>query len=308
MAGRARAVVLATVLAVAAVLAAPAAAAQTPGPYDPSNLETFGDPEFCASGEPVDDFGLSQLPPLRAAPGTPGLFEPGNLPFGPKTVDIDVTAGPILAPGESVGFWLHSGNHGGRTPLHWALRNRLRAVDATGNPGPVLSRDRQRVRLIHAGREVKLFLEPPRTPGFYRYEIEIADFDGRHLATYGYHLRVERKLWDPRLGLNGTQFHPGDRVLIRVENFGTEWISYGEEFGLQRYADGVWSHRRIPNRNIWLLWLGYLRAGMPGRCVPLDLPRDFPPGQYRIVKEVGRGDLSDASRSQFLTAPFEVVR
>ena len=34
---------------------------------------------------------------------------------------------------------------------------------------------------------------------------------------------------------------------------------------------------------------GALRAGWPGQCVPLDLPRTFPPGQYRVVKKVGRG-------------------
>ncbi|HEV7770464.1 MAG TPA: hypothetical protein VGO66_07375 [Solirubrobacterales bacterium] len=299
MAGRAAAALMAC--AAALVLAAPAGAAEAPDPNDPSNPFTFGNPEFCTPDGPVNDFGISHLPPLLEAPDS------GDLPFGPKTVSIDFAAGPILTPGMSAGFWLHSENYSGHTPLHWALRNRIRAVDAAGSPGKVLSRGKQRVRLINAAREVKLFLEPPRAPGFYRYEVEIADFDGKHLATYSSYLRVERKLWDPRLGLSGNQFHPGDQVLSRVENFGTEPIVSGEEFRLQRYVGGAWFHRRIPDRDGWLLWLGYTSAGGSGRCTPLSLPLSFPPGQYRIVKEVGWGSWPDGGPPQFLAAPFEVT-
>ena len=291
---------LGTVLALAA-LVGPASAAMGPGPYDPSNPDTYGNPEFCTLADPINDFGLSQLPRLHEVPPF------GDLPFGPKTVGIDFFSGPIITPGGSIGFWLSSKNFHGHTPLHWALRNRIRAVDAAGSPGKVLSRGSQRVRLINAAREVKLFLEPPRTPDFYLYEIEIVDFDGRHLATYSSHLRVERRSWNPRLGLNGSQFQPGDRVLNRIENFGTEYIAFGEEFRLQRYVDGAWAHRPLPGVGGWLLWLGYASAGRAGWCGSLDLPHTFPPGQYRIVKEVGRGSWPSGGRSQFLTAPFEVV-
>jgi len=264
---------------------------------DPFN---YGNPAFCEPKEPVEDFGLSELPPVAEAP------ESGDLPFGPKTVSLDLSAGPVLAPGESVGFWLHSENYFDRTPLSWALRNRIRLVDPSGQAGKVVARGRTRVPMIRSAREVKLFLDPPRSPGFYLYEIEIVDFDGNLLAKYSKNIRVERKFWDARLGLNRKVFQPGNQVLSRVENFGTEAIEHGEEFRIQAYRDDNWVYVRDPSREAWLAWGGSARAGSAGRCSALRLPRDFPPGQYRIVKEVERPSRPKGKRSYRLVAPFEV--
>lgn len=261
----------------------------------------FGNPAFCETDKPVEDFGLSELPPLREAP------ESGELPFAPKTVSLGFAARSILAVGESVGFNLHSENYFGKTPLHWVLRNRIRPADSSGQTGQVIARGRERVRMISAADEVKLFLEPARRPGFYRYDIEIVDFDGKLLATYGRYLRVEGEFWDARLGLNGDQFHPGEQVLSRVENFGTQWISHGEAFGVQRLEDEEWVSVPGAIRGAWLLWGGIVGPGASGRCSPLSLRRDFPPGQYRIVKEVESASGPNAGRIYFLTAPFEVA-
>lgn len=263
---------------------------------------TYGAPAFCAPEEPVEDFGLSELPPVREAPAT------GDLPFGPRTVSLQLWSGPIFQPGQSVGFWLHSLNYRGRTPLRWALRNRLRTVDSAGQTGPVLARGRTRVRMISARKEVKLFLDLPRDTGFYRYEIEIVDFEGKRLALYGSNVRVERKFWDARLGLNGDEFRPGDTVLNRLENFGTEAIAYGEEFRIQAYRGGQWVPVRNPSQEGWLLWLGYLNPGWAGECGALGLPDDFPAGEYRIVKEVGTSSWPQDGQSYWLTASFSVVK
>lgn len=262
---------------------------------------TFGNPAFCAPKDPVEDFGLSELPPVREAP------ESGDLSFGPKTVSLQLAPGPVLPPGESIGFWLHSENYGGRTPLHWVLRNRIRPVDTSGRSGQVVARGHTRARTINAAREVKLFLHPPRSPGFYRYDIEIVDFDGKLLAQYSRYIGVERKFWDARLGLDGNQFQPGEQVLSRVENFGTEAIAFGEEFRIQAYRGGSWVHVRNPSQEIWLAWLGYAGPGSAGRCSALRLPHDFPAGQYRIVKEVGPPSWPKDKRPYYLTATFEVV-
>lgn len=261
---------------------------------------TFGDPAFCASATPVEDFGTSELPPLHEAPAS------GDLPFGPKTVSLVLAAWPVLAPGGSVGFWLNSENYGGRTPLGWELRNRIRRVDASGRAGKVVGRGQMRVHMINAAREIKLFLHLPGKPAFYRYEIEIVELGGQRLARYDRYVRVERKFWDARLALNGAAFHPGEQVLSRVENFGTETIAYGEEFRLQGFRGESWVPVRGPLPEVWLLWLGGAPPGMAGRCSALQLPDDFPPGQYRIVKEVGRSSWPKGE-GFFLTAPFEVV-
>ena len=261
----------------------------------------FGNPVFCAPTKPINDFGLSTLPPTHEAPVD------GDLPFGPKTVSISVEAGPIIAIGGGVRFDIRSNNFNphGRTPLEWVMRDRLRSLDATGSPGAVISQGKHRIRYINAAREDKLILDPPRTPGFYRYETEISDFDGKRLALYVYNLRVERKFWDVRLGLNRTAFYPGNHVLSRIENFGTLAPSYGEEFRLQRLAGGRWRTIDTPGRGGWLLWAGWVSAGMSGRCSSLALPRDFPAGQYRILKEWQRR-LDRNAPPYYLTAPFEV--
>lgn len=136
------------------------------------------------------------------------------------------------------------------------------------------------VRTITSADEVKRFLRPPRSAGFYRYDIEIVDFNGRLLAEYGKYIRVERKFWDARLGLNGHKFKPGGQVLSRVENFGTEPIAHGEEFGIQAYQGGSWVRSEPIPRNLALL-AGIRRRGfvrpvqrsstptrLPGRPVP----------------------------------------
>jgi hypothetical protein len=287
-------------MAVISLLAAsaPPEAEHRSRPADPF---TFGNPAFCAPAKPVEDFGLSELPPVHEGPGS------GDLPFGPKTVRLELSAGPILPPGEGVGFWLHSQNYGGQTPLHWVLRNRIRLVGEFGQAGQVVARSRTRVRLINAAREVKLFLRPPLPPAFYLYEIEIVDFDGEELAHYSRYVRVERKFWDARLGLNRQVFQPGQQVLSRVENFGTESILYGEDFRIQAYREGKWTRVRASSRDGWLLWLGSAGPGWAGRCSALRLPRDFPPGQYRIVKEVEPPSQPPGERIYHLTAPFEVI-
>lgn len=266
-----------------------------------SNPFTFGNPAFCAPTKLVNDFGISDLPPVRKAPSS------GDLPFGPKTVSLSVSAGPVLQIGDEAGFRLHSENYVGRTPLKWILRNRIRSVSESGEAGPVVARGRKRVRIINAATEVKLYLDPPQTPGFLLYEIEILKFDGARLATYSSYLRVERSFWDARLGLSRYRARPGQRVLSRVENFGTEWIFYGEAFVVQRLEGEAWVDVPSATPDGSLLWLGMAGPGSPGRCSAAYLPRGLPPGQYRIVKEVEQPLRSEEDRVHELTAPFEVV-
>jgi hypothetical protein len=262
-------------------------------PFDPLHNS------FCEPTEPVEDFGLSALPPTDEAPAD------GDLPFGPKTVSMSVDAGPIIAVGGGVRFDLRSINYFGRTPLEWVMRDRLRPLDAAGNPGAVISQGKRRIHFINAKREDKLILYPPRTPGFYRYETEISGFDGKRLALYARDFRVERKFWDVRFGLNRAVFYPGNHVLSRIENFGTLSPAFGEEFGLQHLTAGEWQTISIPGRDGWLLWAGFALPGMPGQCSSLGLPRDFAPGHYRIVKEWQK-ELSRDAPIHYLSATFEV--
>src|ERR1700761_8774602 len=72
--------------------------------------------EFCEGGI-VNEFGLSGLPPLANPFPERAPFRERQLPsFAPKTVGLELGAGPILTPGQEIGFWLDSDNSVGQTP------------------------------------------------------------------------------------------------------------------------------------------------------------------------------------------------
>jgi hypothetical protein len=261
----------------------------------------YGSAAFCESADLVEDFGLSRLPAV------PELPEGGDLPFGPKTVRLLGDWGRIIPIGESFGYELHSENYVGRTPLRWTIRARMFAVSRTGETGREVDFAELRVRTIRSRDEHKLYLDPLRRPGFYRYDFEILGENGKRLAKYSEHLKVfAKRYWKPRLALNGSDFRPGQRVLSRVENHGTEQVNYGEEFGVQRLESGSWVDVPGITQRLWALWLGLAGPGVSGRCSSLYLPDDVLPGSYRIVKRVGKASWP-RGRSYWLAAPFTVV-
>lgn len=261
---------------------------------------TFGNPSFCGGGL-VRDFGLSQLSSVPEPPVD------GDLPFGPKTVYLFGGWGRIIPVGQSFGYELGSRNYFGRTPLKWTLRARMFAVSRSGQTGPEVDFEELYINMIRSRDEHKLYLDPLRRPGFYRYDFEIVDADGHVLSIYSNYLKVFTKLfWKPRLGLSRDTVQPGQRVLSRVENFGTEYVSYGEAFGVQRLEGGKWIAVPEVRPRGWLLWLGMAGPGGAGRCSALYLPDDVLPGHYRIVKEVGKAGWP-RGKSYWLARSFQVV-
>ncbi|HWH19353.1 MAG TPA: immunoglobulin-like domain-containing protein [Solirubrobacterales bacterium] len=268
----------------------------------PARAKT-GAEEFCEGGI-VNEFGLSGLPPLaNPFPERPAFRERQLPSFAPKTVSLELGGGPILTPGQEVGFWLSSDNYVGKTPLRWTLKDTIRPVDPSGDVGSVVAQGKVRVKYASAGHEVKDFLVPPRYLGAYRYDLKIESWDGTQLAEYSTYVWVEKKFWAPRLGLSSQVVHPGELLLSRPENMGTIEFSFGEEFRLQRKIGGSWTPIMLPGEVFWELWLGYAGAGGAGRCSELRVPRNFSPGKYRIVKLIER---SLRGKPTFLAAPFTV--
>ncbi len=259
--------------------------------------------EFCEGGT-VNEFGLPELPSLADPFPEPPAFRERQLPsFAPKTISLELGGGPILTPGQEIGFWLHSENFVGRTPLRWTLRDTIRPVDASGEVGPVVAQGQVRVKYDRAGHEVKDFLVPPRDVGGYRYDLKIEGWDGTQLAEYSTYVWVEKKFWSPRLGLSSQIVHPGEVLLSRPENMGTIEFEYGEDFRLQRQVGGSWTRMELPGEELWEEWLGFDGAGAAGQCSALRLPDDFSPGKYRIVKWITR---TPRGKPIFLAAPFTV--
>jgi len=290
-----------------ALIGSAAASANTGDPLALAAKGSAGSPsfeeEFCEGGI-VNEFGLSGLPSLaNPFPERPAFRERQVPSFAPKTVSLELGGGPILTPGQEVGFWLQSDNFVGKTPLRWILKDTIRAVDPSGEVGPVVAQGKVRVKYASAGHEVKDFLVPPRDLGAYRYDLKIESWDGTQLAEYSTYVWVERKFWAPQLGLSSQVVHPGELLLSRPENMGTIEFSFGEEFRLQREVGGSWTPIKLPGEAIWDLWLGYAGAGAAGRCSGMRVPQNFSAGKYRIVKSIER---SLRGKPIFLAAPFTV--
>ncbi len=287
---------LAVVLAVV-VFSAGDALVDAEGRSQPSDPFTFGSPAFCESSEAVGDFGFAGLPAVRNVP------ESGDLPFGPKTLSLQGSDWGVRYLGEKFGYALLSSNYAGRTPLGWTLRARMLLVGPSGEVGEEVAYGQVKVRRIGSGDDFDLYLSPPRQRGMYRYDFEIVDSGGERLATYSSYVSVfDRFFWEPKLGLDREEFKPGQAILSRVENFGTETVHYGDGFIVQRSKGERWI--RVPDRpgRVWALYLGVASAGSVGRCSAYRLARDAAPGEYRAVKEVERP--SKGGKVHYLTATF----
>jgi len=118
---------------------------------------------------------------------------------------------------------------------------------------------------------------------------------------------------DVRLTLNGTTFQPGEEVLGKVENFGTELLFYGLGFGLERYDGAAWLP--VDLSALFGRPFGFLLIGLgigPGRSddcsSALPVPTSMSPGLYRMVKSVdvvGQRPFREGSRS--IMAEFTIV-
>lgn len=261
---------------------------------------SLGHPSFCGEAPMVRAFGLDRLPRVQEPPRS------GYLPFGPKTVSLfGVDEDPVLRLGEGYGYRLFSEDYSGLTPLHWTLSARLLSVDRNGRPLREVDRKTIQIPTISSGETWRLYLGPLQRLGFYRYDLRIMDRRGAELAHYEKYLRAVRSFWKLRLGLNKQRLKPGQTVLTRVENLGSEEPFFGEAFKIQQRVDGHWVRPpALPPGEEWLAWGATAGPGEAGRCSAFRLPTHIPDGQYRMLKHVGS---LEAKRGETLVAPFEVV-
>lgn len=216
--------------------------------------------------------------------------------------------GRVVPPGGSFGYHFTDRDYHRDPLVDWQVTARLLELDEAGGVVGEVDRGRLWIHRVRGLGELKLYLDPPRRPAFYRYDIQFKDRDGKQLGAYSEYLKVVAPFWRPSVAVNRAQYKPGQLVLSRVENFGTEAVYYGEGYGVQRLqAGGAWKSvpRLTPNGS--LLWLGIQGPGSAGRCSALRLPKDVAPGTYRIVKDVGRSPRwSRDEGAYYLTAPFSV--
>jgi hypothetical protein len=263
----------------------------------PADPLADGNPAFCAPKEPIQDFGLSNLPPVQEVP------ESGD-ELGHGAVDIYGGWDHVMPKPHGFGYGFSEHHYGGTARLDWYVTASLWTIDKRGTPFQEVDREELFIGRLNAVHQPHIEVEPPAgRRGFYRLDMRISNQAGTVLGSYGTYFKVVRPFWKVKLGLARDEVQPGQRIFSRLENYGTETVHYGEAFGIQRLEGGEWMGQPDLVRGIWLRWLGILGPGRTGLCNSVSLPDDMEPGRYRIVKSVEPGPRQ---KRIFLTAPFTI--
>jgi hypothetical protein len=256
---------------------------------------------------------LADLPPVQPVPAQSNHSGTGNLPFGPPTVEMYAdTEGPVIVRPVRFGYAFWDVGFERSPPiaapaLDWTVFAQLWTLDSNGAPAEAVAHRKVHIGRINDAYQPSLNVQVPDDIGFYRYDIQIVDDEGEALGTYSQYLRVVPEMVKVRLGINRRHFRPGQTVATRPEDLGTNWLTFGETFGVQRRDGGSW-HRYPPlNRNYWDAWLGTVGLGGAGSCSRFTIPADTPPGRYRVTKSVGVLLPRDKTLPLTMTAPFTVT-
>lgn len=223
------------------------------------------------------------------------------------------TEGPVIVRPDQFGYGFWDVGFLGnppveRTPpLNWTVAAQLWSLNPAGEPSEEVDRGQIHIGRINDAYQRNLNLRVSHAVGFYRYDIQISDREGKELGSYSTYLRVVPEAVKVRLGINRHRFRPGQTVATRPEVLGTNWITYGEFFEVERMSNGRWHQDPALAPGSWLFWSGSVGLGGAGRCSRLKIPADTPPGKYRVSKPVGVERHRIQLLPLTLTAPFSVT-
>lgn len=267
-----------------------------------SEIFNSGNPDFCEPEQPVRDFGLSELPPVREVPESAKELGHGAVTFSDR-FRLRVTSEPDPFGYEFIEY-PEADVH-----LDWTVTAQLWAIDRQGIALREVDRGELAVRRLAGARRPSIFLKPlENRRGFYRFDMQIANRGGKVIGSYGTYFKVVRPTSGlARLQLARDVLRPGQQLLSRIANYGSETITYGAFFAVQRLEDGKWSRASDLNPKYWDGWSAILGPGLVGKCSSLSIPLLTPPGRYRIVKPIGTERWSNGSKGIHLYAPFKVV-
>jgi hypothetical protein len=225
---------------------------------------------------------------------------------------VDVEGPAIVRPDRyGVAFWDVGflGNKPNTHPrLDWLVTAQLVSLDSSGASLEEVAHGHIRIGYIDDAYQPSLNLPVPDQAGFYRFDVQIAGANGDLLGSYSEYLRVVAPSVKVRLGISDRRFRPGQTLATRPEELGTDWISFGEDFEVQRRSGGGWRHYPSLSPEIWEAWGGFAGPGGAGRCSYLHIPADTPAGRYRVVKGIGVNTGSKHEHGLVLAAPFSVSR
>jgi hypothetical protein len=253
-------------------------------------MHTYGHP-FC-QGVQLNDYEapLDRLPPVRH------LRLDEDLPFGPRNMSIYQAAfSPVIVGEGGFGYRFFDETYGIRkkVALDWDVETTLSRIDRRGEVLREVASEDQYFGVVREIGDMSFWLDTPPGPALYRYDIEFRDHGtGMVLGSYSEYLRVVKPTFNAGIAVDRDRARPGQRVLARIENRGTSWVSFGLEYAVQRREGGRWMAQDL-GVDGWLLPLITMGGGFSGWCMPYRVPADASPGQYRFVKELSFGERHD---------------
>ncbi|MEZ5077372.1 MAG: immunoglobulin-like domain-containing protein [Solirubrobacterales bacterium] len=245
---------------------------------------------------------LDRLPAVRHPP----VDE--RLPFGPRNLSLYRAAWSRVAVGRGgFGYRFFDETFGVRKKvvLRWDVTTTLTRIDRRGRVVRIVDGEHQYLGVERDIGDRSFWLDAPRGPALYRYDIEFRDHrSGEVLGSYSEYFRVVRTKIRMRIATSHDTVRPGQTIFARVENPGTVWASFGVEYAVQRFEGGVWTHQPLGG-GVWPAIGLYMSSGGSGWCMRYRVPAGAAPGSYRFVKQM-EPQVRGAHDRRF-TAGFRVV-
>ncbi len=219
------------------------------------------------------------------------LRERTKLPFGPKGLEVrrlDVRR--FVVNGDRFGYALTA--KGATTEagllkrplhLHWKVEVTLSAVNANGRATGPAVRSWRRLGDVADLRRLEFAASPG--PGLYRLGLNFERWNGDSLGSYSEYFRVVPFRVGLDLALSRSTAFPGEEVLARVRNVGTDTALFPNDVDLRvEYdKDGSWVGIPTPKADGAVIGISrFLYGGEATPCSSFRIPEEAEPGRYRF--------------------------
>jgi hypothetical protein len=236
----------------------------------------------------------------KMVPMHPPHYPEGPLPFGPRGVKIGVPVPTVMAgSGGKIGLALS----GPEVKLNWTVISELRRVRRGGVVTRLLRTKRRRVhRVVPARPDLTNFsFSVSGRPSFYRVDVTFFDVSGARLGKYAEYFRILKHRTEYRETVSPVKIHGGEVLTTRTENPGTTGLSFGNDYAIDRFQEGMW--RLDPLTPKGFPGIGITIFGGVSYDCKLGIPVGTPPGHYRFRKKVE----AIRGRPRTIAADFFVV-
>jgi hypothetical protein len=237
--------------------------------------------EFCESDLVVRDY----LSPLKRYPGAAGFSDSGKLTAGPAVLRVFPPRDVLVLTGEghfeSQGALNHDLSVGLRARrLDWTVQSTLTRIGRIRADERVVRSKRQFIAKVAGFAHRNFGFGATAKSGIYRLDVTFRNSAGKSLERREEYFRAVLPRPDVRLAASPASVHPGSTGYLRVENFGTIDSTYFDDY---RIVSASEPSRDLPlEPQVGANYRPLVKAGRAGRCFEFRIPKETPPGEYRI--------------------------